>query len=84
MNNSTAREVDVKSWAALGKPWRIAIFGDVVLDVRNLLAGIWCPIIFGYKISGFSDRNRNLRYFVPFRSSEKLSAPTEGCVSMEA
>ena len=31
-----------------------------------------------YRRSGFSDRNIILREFVPFRSSEKLSAPIEG------
>ena len=74
----------MKLWEALGKPWRRAIFGDVVLNVRNLSVGIGCMIIIGCISSGFRSRNRNLREFVPFRSSEKLSAPIEGCVSMEA
>ena len=66
----------MKFWAALGKPWRITYFGDVVLDLRNLSVEIWCIMFFGYISIGFSDLNRILRDFVPFRSSKKLSAPT--------
>ena len=80
MRTSTAQEADLKFWAALGKPWGITYFGDVVLDLSNLSVEIWCMMFFGYKISGFSDLNIILRDFVPFRSSEKLSAPTEGNV----
>jgi len=74
----------MKSWAALGKPWRRAIFGDVVLNESNLSVDILCLIIIGCSSSGFRDKNKNMRDFVPFGSSEKLSAPIEGCVSMEA
>ena len=74
----------MKSWAAVGKPWRRAIFGDFMLNVINLSVGIGFMIIIRCSSSGFRSRNRNLREFVPFRSSEKLSAPTEGCMPMEA
>ena len=60
----------MKFWAALGKPWRIAYYGDAVLDLRNLLVGIWCLMCVGYRKSGFSDRNIIMRDFVPFRSSK--------------
>ena len=62
----------------MGKPWRIAYFGDAVLDLRNLSLGIWCIMCLGYKKSRLSDRNRILREFVSFRSLEWLSAPTKG------
>ena len=80
MRTSSAREVDGKFWSALGKPWRIAYFGDVVLDLSNLSVEIWCLIFFGYISSFFSDLNIIMRDFVPFRSSKKLSAPKEGNV----